>query len=127
MFVFIIAPPPAPHSLRVVSTSPYIIQLVWEQPPLEDEPAIISYIVEMKKVGDQDFSLAAIVDGSNTVCDVMGLIEGEEYYFRVSSQSVFGTSTEKAILDTTVRAKLPFGKLDQFGALAAWHDRAFAA
>ena len=76
-------------------------------------------------MGDTEFSLAAIVDGSSTVCDVMGLVEGEEYCFRVSSQSVFGISTKRAILDSTVKAKLPFSKLIQV--FAARHGHVFAA
>ena len=86
--------------------------LKWK-PPRDDGGAKIQhYVVEKKEVGKPYWTTVASFC-KDPECEVQGLYENREYEFRVSAVNENGQG-DFLVTDTSVVAKLPFGKFIMF-------------
>ena len=77
------APPSAPQNLRVLAYSWDSIELTWDE-PMGNTKEITAYAIETRFSDQPTFRLSGKVDAfAKRVYQNYGLIEGEEYYFRV--------------------------------------------
>ena len=85
------------------------IALSWEPPTKTGGADVSGYIIEKRDAKRNTWSPVATVDGSTTTFAVQKLLEGNEYFFRVSAKNDIGQS-EPAELDQATVAKCPFGR-----------------
>ena len=104
-------PPAAPQNLRVLAYSWDSIELVWDE-PCGDTTEITGYAIETRFSDQPTFRLSGKVDAfSKRVYQAYGLIEGEEYYFRVRPCTREGRSEEFAEIGP-LTPRPPFGNCD---------------
>lgn len=84
--------------------------LNWSDPEDDGGSDIIGFIVERKDAKMHTWRLA--VDTDRSKCDITGLIEGQEYKFRVSAKNKFGTGPPVEI--GPILAVDPLGKTIHF-------------
>lgn len=84
--------------------------LNWSDPEDDGGSEIIGFIVERKDAKMHTWRLA--VDTDRSKCDITGLIEGQEYKFRVSAKNKFGTGP--AVEIGPILAVDPLGKMTHF-------------
>lgn len=102
------APPSAPQGLRVKAYSWDSIELAWDE-PLGNTKEITAYAVEMRFSDQPTFRLSGKVDAfAKRVYQAYGLIEGEEYYFRVRPCTREGRCDEFAEIGP-LAPRPPFG------------------
>ncbi|NWV78822.1 TITIN protein, partial [Dasyornis broadbenti] len=75
--------------LKPVVTNRKMCLLNWSDPEDDGGSEITGFIVERKDAKMHTWRLA--VDTDRSKCDITGLIEGQEYKFRVSAKNKFGT------------------------------------
>ncbi|NXC56464.1 TITIN protein, partial [Aleadryas rufinucha] len=75
--------------LKPVVTNRKMCLLNWSDPEDDGGSEITGFIVERKDAKMHTWRLA--VDTERSKCDITGLIEGQEYKFRVSAKNKFGT------------------------------------
>jgi len=82
--------------------------LSWEPPTNTGGTDITGYVIEKRDAKRNTWATGQNVNGQTTTFAVEKLLEGNEYYFRVSAQNDIGTS-EPAVLDEATIAKSPYG------------------
>ncbi len=103
------APPTAPQNLRVIAYSWDSIELAWDEPAGGATSDITAYAVESRFADQPTFRLSGKVDAlSKRVYQAYGLIEGEDYFFRVRPCTREGRSDEFAEIGP-VTPRPPFG------------------
>ncbi len=85
------------------------VLLSWEQPTNTGGCDITDYIIEKRDAKRNTWTPVDKVDGSTFSFNVLKLLEGNEYYFRVTAKNEIGAS-EPAEMDKGTVAKSPFGK-----------------
>uniref|UniRef100_A0A8B9FLI0 Titin n=1 Tax=Amazona collaria TaxID=241587 RepID=A0A8B9FLI0_9PSIT len=85
--------PGAPQDLKIKEVTKSSVTLTWEPPLIDGGSKIKNYIVENK--GSEKWSTCATV--KVTEATVTGLIQGEEYTFRVSAQNEKGISDPRQL------------------------------
>lgn len=86
------------------------VVLSWQPPTNTGGSDIIGYTVEKRDVKRNTWAQVANVDSETTTYAVQKLIEGNEYFFRVSAKNDMGTG-ESAEIDRGTVAKCPYGEL----------------
>ena len=100
--------PSPPQHFRVVTTSKEHVDLVWEAPESDGGSPITSYVIERCDVRRGVWVRAGEVPaGSKLELKAKGLMEGTDYYFRISAENEVGPS-EPTSLESSVTAKDPF-------------------
>lgn len=84
--------------------------LNWSDPEDDGGSDIIGFIVERKDAKMHTWRLA--IDTERSKCDITGLVEGQEYKFRVSAKNKFGTGPPVEI--GPILAVDPLGKMTNF-------------
>ncbi|KAL3088858.1 hypothetical protein niasHS_009150 [Heterodera schachtii] len=90
-----VSPPGAPEKPRVGKVTKHTVDLSWIRPLHDGGAPIDGYVVEQRKMGDDDWSRANIgIPGAKTVrdtrCTVEGLPEKEQFEFRVRAVNKAG-------------------------------------
>uniref|UniRef100_A0A8C6J4W0 Uncharacterized protein n=1 Tax=Melopsittacus undulatus TaxID=13146 RepID=A0A8C6J4W0_MELUD len=85
--------PGAPQDLKIKEVTKSSVTLTWEPPLIDGGSKIKNYIVENK--GSEKWSTCATV--KVTEATITGLIQGEEYTFRVSAQNEKGISDPRQL------------------------------
>ena len=84
------------------------VMLSWQQPTNTGGCEITAYIIEKRDAKRNTWTKVEKVPGLTNTFAVHKLLEGNEYYFRVSAENEIGQG-EPTELDTPVLAKSPFG------------------
>jgi titin len=95
--------------LSVAEVQKDSVLLSWEQPTNTGGCDITDYIIEKRDAKRNTWTPVDKVDGSTFSFNVLKLLEGNEYYFRVTAKNEIGAS-EPAEMDKGTVAKSPFGK-----------------
>uniref|UniRef100_A0A8D2NKQ4 Titin n=1 Tax=Zonotrichia albicollis TaxID=44394 RepID=A0A8D2NKQ4_ZONAL len=90
--------PLPPGKITLLDVTRNSVTLSWEKPEHDGGSRILGYIVEMQSKGSEKWSTCATV--KVTEATITGLIQGEEYTFRVSAQNEKGISDPRQ-LDTS--------------------------
>uniref|UniRef100_A0A803Y085 Titin n=1 Tax=Meleagris gallopavo TaxID=9103 RepID=A0A803Y085_MELGA len=90
--------PLPPGKITLLDVTRNSVSLSWEKPEHDGGSRILGYIVEMQSKGSDKWSTCATV--KVTEATITGLIQGEEYTFRVSAQNEKGVSDPRQ-LDTS--------------------------
>uniref|UniRef100_A0A8C3BKU5 Titin n=1 Tax=Cairina moschata TaxID=8855 RepID=A0A8C3BKU5_CAIMO len=90
--------PLPPGKITLLDVTRNSVSLSWEKPEHDGGSRILGYIVEMQSKGSEKWSTCATV--KVTEATITGLIQGEEYTFRVSAQNEKGISDPRQ-LDTS--------------------------
>uniref|UniRef100_A0A8C3DH50 Uncharacterized protein n=1 Tax=Corvus moneduloides TaxID=1196302 RepID=A0A8C3DH50_CORMO len=90
--------PLPPGKITLLDVTRNSVSLSWEKPEHDGGSRILGYIVEMQSKGSEKWSTCATVKA--TEATITGLIQGEEYTFRVSAQNEKGISDPRQ-LDTS--------------------------
>lgn len=93
--------------LKPVVTNRKMCLLNWSDPEDDGGSDIIGFIVERKDAKMHTWRLA--IDTERSKCDITGLVEGQEYKFRVSAKNKFGTGP--AVEIGPILAVDPLGKI----------------
>ena len=103
-------PPSAPQNLRVVAYSWDAIELAWDE-PCGNTAEITAYAIETRFSDQPTFRLSGKVDAfAKRIYQAYGLIEGEDYYFRVRPCTREGRCEDFAEIGP-LAPRPPFGKL----------------
>lgn len=86
------------------------IALAWEPPTNNGGSDITAYIIEKRDAKRNTYTQVEKVTGLTNTYAVQKLLEGNEYYFRVSAENEIGKG-EPAEMDKPIMAKCPFGML----------------
>lgn len=91
--------PDAPSKASIVKVESRSISITWS-PPYSGNSPILYYILELKEVTDEDWSMARAVriPGSETRAQVTGLWPGTSYHFRISAENSLGKSEPGSLL-----------------------------
>ena len=84
------------------------VMLSWQPPTNTGGSDITAYIIEKRDAKRNTWTRVEKVTGLTNTFAVQKLLEGNEYYFRVSAENEIGQG-EPAELETPVLAKSPFG------------------
>uniref|UniRef100_A0A8B9FP09 Titin n=1 Tax=Amazona collaria TaxID=241587 RepID=A0A8B9FP09_9PSIT len=87
--------PLPPGKITLLDVTSKSVSLSWEKPEHDGGSRILGYIVEMQSKGSEKWSTCATV--KVTEATVTGLIQGEEYTFRVSAQNEKGISDPRQL------------------------------
>ncbi|OBS73253.1 hypothetical protein A6R68_12170, partial [Neotoma lepida] len=82
--------PLPPGKITLMDVTRNSVSLSWEKPEHDGGSRILGYIVEMQSKGSDKWATCATV--KVTEATITGLIQGEEYSFRVSAQNEKGIS-----------------------------------
>lgn len=82
--------PLPPGKITLLDVTRNSVSLSWEKPEHDGGSRILGYIVEMQSKGSDRWATCATV--KVTEATITGLIQGEEYSFRVSAQNEKGVS-----------------------------------
>ena len=83
--------------------------LSWQPPTSTGSSDISAYIIEKRDAKRNTWSPVDKVTGTTLTYAVQKLLEGNQYYFRVSAENDIGTS-EPVELKEPVLAKCPYGR-----------------
>ncbi|ESO99761.1 hypothetical protein LOTGIDRAFT_141663, partial [Lottia gigantea] len=83
------------------------VTLSWKPPKDDGGVDIRSYIIERKEAKRTMWTKAGSVNGETLTFTPTGLLEGTEYYFRISAENEVGIS-EPLAMDSPVTPKSPF-------------------
>ena len=101
--------PSAPRSFEVQEITPSGVTLTWEAPDSDGGLPITSYIVERRDKKFGPFTKIATIKAPSTSCMVERLIEGVDYYFKVTAVNEEG-SGPSAELSQPIRLEKQPGK-----------------
>uniref|UniRef100_A0A8D2NTC3 Titin n=1 Tax=Zosterops lateralis melanops TaxID=1220523 RepID=A0A8D2NTC3_ZOSLA len=87
--------PLPPGKITLLDVTRNSVTLSWEKPEHDGGSRILGYIVEMQSKGSEKWSTCATV--KVTEATITGLIQGEEYTFRVSAQNEKGISDPRQL------------------------------
>uniref|UniRef100_A0A663MB63 Titin n=1 Tax=Athene cunicularia TaxID=194338 RepID=A0A663MB63_ATHCN len=87
--------PLPPGKITLLDVTRNSVSLSWEKPEHDGGSRILGYIVEMQSKGSEKWSTCATV--KVTEATITGLIQGEEYTFRVSAQNEKGISDPRQL------------------------------
>uniref|UniRef100_A0A8C0VPS4 Titin n=1 Tax=Cyanistes caeruleus TaxID=156563 RepID=A0A8C0VPS4_CYACU len=87
--------PLPPGKITLLDVTRNSVSLSWEKPEHDGGSRILGYIVEMQSKGSEKWSTCATV--KVTEATITGLIQGEEYNFRVSAQNEKGISDPRQL------------------------------
>uniref|UniRef100_A0A8U7MIB7 Uncharacterized protein n=1 Tax=Corvus moneduloides TaxID=1196302 RepID=A0A8U7MIB7_CORMO len=87
--------PLPPGKITLLDVTRNSVSLSWEKPEHDGGSRILGYIVEMQSKGSEKWSTCATVKA--TEATITGLIQGEEYTFRVSAQNEKGISDPRQL------------------------------
>uniref|UniRef100_A0A8C4YLG6 Titin n=1 Tax=Gopherus evgoodei TaxID=1825980 RepID=A0A8C4YLG6_9SAUR len=87
--------PLPPGKITVLDVTRNSVSLSWEKPEHDGGSRILGYIVEMQSKGSEKWATCATV--KVTEATITGLIQGEEYSFRVSAQNEKGISDPRQL------------------------------
>lgn len=87
--------------------------LSWQPPTNTGGSEISAYIIEKRDAKRNTWTPVDKVTGITLTYAVQKLLEGNQYYFRVSAENDIGTS-EPVELREPVLAKCPYGMLSNF-------------
>ena len=82
------------------------VDLSWTRPTNDGGSKLTGYVVEKKKKGE-DWMECAHVPPTATTATVAGLVEGEEYQFRVVAENVAGMGEPSKATNTITAADQP--------------------
>jgi len=102
--------PSAPENLCVTDVHKDSVTLKWDAPETDGGMPVKTYNVEKRDAMKTTWLSAGRVDGDTFTFKVSHLIEGNDYYFRVTAENKIGAG-EPAELSKAVTAKLPYGML----------------
>lgn len=104
-------PGPPNGQLQVSDTTAENARLTWTAPKDNGGSEITNYVVHKR---DASNGMWALVTSSvtSTSCVIPGLIDGNEYAFRVMAENRFGISSP--VMSQTIVAKYPFSKFNSF-------------
>lgn len=86
------------------------IGLSWQPPTSNGGCDITAYIVEKRDARRNIWTQVEKVTGLTNTYAVQKLLEGNEYYFRVSAENEIGQG-EPAEMEAPIMAKSPFGNI----------------
>ena len=101
--------PGKPNNFQVIQVLKDSVVLSWQPPTNSGGSDITGYTVEKRDAKRNTWAPVANVDGQTTTYAVQKLIEGNEYFFRVSAKNDIGTG-EPAEIDRATVAKSPYGE-----------------
>lgn len=101
--------PGKPNNLEVLQVMKDSVVLSWQQPTNTGGSDISGYIIEKRDAKRNTWTPVENVDSNTTTYAVQKLVEGNEYFFRVSAKNDMGTG-EAAEIDRGTIAKSPFGE-----------------
>ncbi|XP_023933258.1 titin isoform X1 [Lingula anatina] len=99
--------PSKPKDLEVTSYNKDSISVAWQPPTDDGGSPITNYIIERRDANRATWTNAGTVDGSTCIFTVGKLVEGNQYYVRVSAKNKIGTGEPVELMEP-VTAKLPF-------------------
>ncbi|RUS90387.1 hypothetical protein EGW08_001882, partial [Elysia chlorotica] len=99
--------PAPPENLKALEILKNSIALAWEPPLNIGGSAITGYVVEKREANKNTWMPVTTTDGTTTAFSAQKLLEGKEYFFRVSAQNDVGTG-EPTELKEGIVAKSPF-------------------
>ncbi len=102
--------PGPPRNLRIKEVNKDYLVIAWDAPESDGGERITGYTIEKRDARKTNYISSGSVDGDSLEFKVTKLIEGNEYYVRVSSENKIGQS-EPAETSEPVKARLPFGRL----------------
>ena len=101
--------PSPPNNLDVTKVMKDSMVLSWQPPSNTGSSEISSYIIEKRDAKRNTWTPVDKVTGTTLTYAVQKLLEGNQYYFRVTAENDIGVS-EPAELKQPVLAKCPYGK-----------------
>ena len=101
--------PGKPNNFQVIQVLKDSVVLSWQPPTNSGGSDITGYTLEKRDAKRNTWAPVANVDGQTTTYAVQKLIEGNEYFFRVSAKNDIGTG-EPAEIDRATVAKSPYGE-----------------
>lgn len=105
-FCCALVPPGSPSQPNVDKITKNSVDLSWNKPVSEGGAKPTGYVVEKKKKGE-DWMECASVPGTATAATVTGLVEGEEYQFRVRAENPAGTGEPSKPTNAIIAADQP--------------------
>ncbi|XP_046554801.1 titin-like [Haliotis rubra] len=99
--------PSMPNNLHVIDIMKDSIVLSWETPSDTGGCDLSGYFIEKRDAKRNTWMPVHTVDGSTNTYAVIKLLEGNEYFFRVSAENEVGVS-EPAEMDEGTIAKCPY-------------------
>ena len=102
--------PEAPASIRVTEYWSDHITVAWEPPASDGGSPLTGYNIEKRDALRSTWVKAGTVEPGVTSFKCENLFEGADYLFRVFAENKVGPSLKAAEMDTTVKAKMPFGE-----------------
>ena len=104
--------PSRPLNLTVSATTRSTASIQWKEPKDDGGSPLKNYLIEKRQEGSERWSRVDKVTADITSYCVQNLIEGNEYYFRVSAENAIGMS-EPCEMEKPVKIKNPFGTTNE--------------
>jgi len=101
--------PSKPNDLTVPTVQKDSMVLTWQPPSNTGGSDITAYIIEKRDAKRNTWTQVEKVPGTALTCDVPKLLEGNEYFFRVSAENKVGRG-DAVEMESPVKAKSMFGK-----------------
>jgi titin len=109
--------PGKPEAPTVEDMSPEVASVAWAPPASDGGSPITGYTLEMRRVGDVKWKPASKDATPDTKLTVEGLMDGEEYEFRVTAHNKAGPGAPSAPSKPAKYGKQRFGELINFSTL----------
>ena len=95
--------PSAPQNLHMTSVDCDSATIEWSPPKSDGGAPLLSYIIEVKRPGEQKYTFLDRVKPRLQEYTAFGLEENEEYSFRVKAKNPAGESVKAAELDEPIK------------------------
>lgn len=102
--------PGKPNNLTVSKVMKDSMVLSWQPPTHTGGSDITAYIIEKRDAKRNTWTQVEKVPGLTNTVAVQKLLEGNEYYFRVSAENDIGQG-EPLELEAPIMAKSPYGRI----------------